>query len=63
MKLLRAVIYGIIVGAIVWLIGGGLAVFNFDKAGDFIMGVSALVGLLAALWFYFFGADTPLMRR
>jgi len=58
-KLVQAVVVAVFVTLICVLIGSILAALSVSIAvtiGDFLKGYSAVLGVLAGLWFYFSGS-------
>ncbi len=58
-KLVQAVVVGIVVAIVIWLVAQLLLSFTGSEVatsvGSFLDRVNEIVGLLAALWFFFFG--------
>lgn len=57
-RIALAVVVGVITALVVALIGYILVEVGLVSIGGFVKGISALVGLLAGVWFFFTG-QTP----
>lgn len=57
-QLILAVCVGVVTAIVVALIGVVLVMAHLVEVGNFVKGISAIVGLIAGVW-YFFTNQTP----
>ena len=65
-RIILAVVVGVAVTLACVLVGGLLATLKVDFAvtvGAFLKGYAGVIGLLAALWYYFAGGSWPRLQR